>query len=76
MAIASAIGVPFAVLVSSGALIGSYLEKRLQAGPWVTPTGIIAGAALAFWNLVRIVQHVQRTEDESDGGDDGDSTAK
>jgi F0F1-type ATP synthase assembly protein I len=69
MAVASAIGVPLAVLVSSGALIGRFLQQRFQAGPWVTALGVALGALLALLNVVRVLSYLQRREDEDQRGD-------
>lgn len=54
LGLALSIGVPFAVLVSCGALAGTYLDKRLGVGPWLTVAGVVLGAVGAFVNLVRV----------------------
>ena len=60
MGLAASIGVPFGVLVSSGALAGMHLDERWKTGPWLTLAGIILGAVAAFVNLVRVVGLWQR----------------
>ena len=54
LGLAVSIGVPFGVLVSSGALGGMYLDKRWNTTPWLTVAGVVLGAVAAFINLVRV----------------------
>jgi len=61
-ALASSIGVPFAVLVSCGAFAGLKLDKRLGTAPWLLLAGIVLGAVAAFVNLFRVVAWYQREE--------------
>jgi F0F1-type ATP synthase assembly protein I len=56
MAMAVSIGLPFAVLVSSGALAGTWLDRRYETAPWLTVSGAVVGTAGAFVNLVRVVK--------------------
>lgn len=72
MALASAIGVPFAVLVSSGALAGWALDNKLQSTPWFMLGGLVLGAVAAFVNLVRVVAWQQRRDSEAEQPDDGE----
>jgi F0F1-type ATP synthase assembly protein I len=57
---ALSIGLPFGVLVSSGALAGIWLDRRFDTAPWLTVTGVVVGAIGAFVNLVRVVTMWQR----------------
>ena len=68
LGLATSIGVPFAVLVSCGALAGAYLDKRFGLGPWLTVAGVVLGAACAFVNLVRVASLAGRS-----GGGNGES---
>jgi F0F1-type ATP synthase assembly protein I len=78
LGLATSIGVPFAVLVSSGALAGSALDRKLHATPWFTLGGVVLGTVLSIANLVRVVGHFQRLNDDDEpkrgggGGAPGD----
>ena len=73
MGLAVAIGVPFGVLVSSGALGGMWLDGRFGTKPWITVAGVVLGAVLAFVNLVRVVTRLAPDKDGSSSDDDGRS---
>ena len=67
------IGVPFAVLVSCGALVGAWLDKRQGTGPWLTLGGVVLGSILAFVSMLRVLALFERREGGEKGrGDDGD----
>ena len=65
LGLASGIGVPLVVLVSSGALAGHYLDGKLDRAPWFTIGGIVLGSVAALVNMVRVVNWYLRLEDDS-----------
>ena len=74
---AVSLGFPFGVLVSCGALAGTYLDKRWATGPWLTLLGILLGAIGAFVNMLRVVralnEHAIGDGDNSDNSNDDES---
>lgn len=43
------------VLIFAGFLGGSALDKRLNTGPWLMMLGLVIGAGLGIWYLMRVV---------------------
>jgi F0F1-type ATP synthase assembly protein I len=73
LGLATSIGVPFAVLVSCGALAGTFLDRHWGVSPWLTVTGVVLGAVGAFANLVRVASLAGRSRG---GDDDADSAPR
>jgi len=70
MGLALSIGMPFGLLVSSGALAGYWLDGRFGTRPWLTLSGIVLGSAAAVLNMLRVLAWWERQ-----GGDDPPSGA-
>ena len=71
-ALATSIGVPFALLVSCGALGGAWLDKRHGTGPWMTLGGVVLASVLAFANMLRVLGVMERDAGQGDMGSDRD----
>jgi ATP synthase protein I len=69
---ATSIGVPLAVLVSSGALGGAWLDKKWGTAPWAMLVGILLGVIAAFVNMVQVALRMSRSAGSA--GEDGDET--
>ena len=52
----SHLGVQFVIILIAFALGGAWLDKRLSAKGLVTLAGILAGAAIGFYVMVREIQ--------------------
>lgn len=59
---AVSIGLPFGVLVSSGAFAGHYLDSKWSTAPWLTLSGLGLGAVAAFANMFRILAWWRRND--------------
>ena len=70
LVLASSIGVPFGVLVSSGALAGTWLDKRWGTGPWMVLSGVVLGAVAAFVNMIQVALRFGR-DSAPEGGTQG-----
>ena len=55
MALVSSIGVSFVVLACFGALVGQYLDRKLETSPWMLVLGLVAGMGTGFLNMVRMI---------------------
>ena len=47
------IGIQFAVILVAFALAGIWLDKKLGTSPWLLLVGVLGGAGLGFWTMVR-----------------------
>ena len=50
-----AVGFQLAATVIGGLLAGSWLDKKIGTGPWLTIAGIVIGSIGGFYNLIRIL---------------------
>lgn len=60
--IAFSIGGPFAVLVSSGALGGWFLDRKFGSWPWLSLVGSVLGLGASLVNALRVSSVMERTE--------------
>jgi F0F1-type ATP synthase assembly protein I len=47
------IGIQFAVTLLICIFAGQWLDRRLGTGPWLLLVGMMVGAAVGFWSLMR-----------------------
>ncbi len=45
-------------------LTGWYLDKKLETTPYLLVAGLFFGAAVGFYNLIRILHQMQKNADE------------
>jgi ATP synthase protein I len=57
---AFSIGTPMAVLVSSGAFAGHWLDSKWGTEPWLTLSGVVLGSVAGFVNMFRVLKWWQR----------------
>jgi F0F1-type ATP synthase assembly protein I len=50
------IGIQFAVTLLVCIFAGQWLDGRLHTSPWLLLVGMIVGAAVGFWTLLRVTQ--------------------
>lgn len=50
-----AVGFQLAATVVGGLLLGSWLDKKIGTGPWLTIIGLVIGSIGGFYNLIRIL---------------------
>ena len=49
------IGLQFALTLVVFALVGIWLDKKLGSSPWLLLIGVLGGAGLGFWSMIRKV---------------------
>jgi ATP synthase protein I len=52
----------FSSNILGGILVGYLLDRWLKTGPWMVLTGIILGLTSAIIGLVRILNHLNRSD--------------
>ncbi|HIE12482.1 MAG TPA: AtpZ/AtpI family protein [Desulfotomaculum sp.] len=63
-ALASTIAVQFAVSVFIGALLGSFLDKRLGTDPWLMLGGLLMGIVAGMVGAYRMVSNVLNNKEK------------
>lgn len=58
MALASSIGINFAVSTLLGYYGGSWLDGKLGTAPWLMVVGIMAGVAAGTWGTIHLVTSI------------------
>lgn len=52
----STVGIQLVLLVVGGMGIGQWGDNKLGSSPWLMITGILAGALIGFYNIIRLIQ--------------------
>ncbi len=61
-----AVGLEVVLSVAVGLVAGSWLDKRLGTGPWLTIVGVVYGVAAAARALYRAARQATREAEELD----------
>jgi len=62
MALASQVGVFFAVAIVIGWAFGQWLDRKLGTTPWLTALFVLLGAAAGFLELFRVAAELSKDE--------------
>ncbi|HBF12460.1 MAG TPA: hypothetical protein DDW49_03575 [Deltaproteobacteria bacterium] len=52
----SAVGIQMVVSVVLGLYAGKWLDSRWNTEPWLMVAGVVLGAVLGFYNLIRLLR--------------------
>ena len=54
------LGLQFVVTILVCLFVGQWLDRRLGTTPWLLVTGVMLGAALGFWNMLRVARAAEK----------------
>lgn len=54
------LGLQFVVTILVCLFVGQWLDRKLGTTPWLLVTGVMAGAALGLWNMVRVARAAEK----------------
>ena len=55
------LGVQFVVTILVCLFIGQWLDRKLGTTPWLLLVGVMLGAALGFWMMLRVAKAAEKT---------------
>lgn len=56
------LGIQFVITVMVFLFLGQWLDRRLGTTPWLLLLGVLLGAALGMWNMVRAARQAEKDE--------------
>jgi F0F1-type ATP synthase assembly protein I len=56
------VGVQFAVTILVCLFIGQWLDRKLGTTPWLLLSGVLLGAALGIWMMLRMARDAERKD--------------
>lgn len=56
------LGIQFVITVMAFLFLGQWLDRRLGTIPWLLLLGVLLGAALGMWNMVRAARQAENDE--------------
>ena len=56
------LGVQFVVTILIFLFIGQWLDRKLGTTPWMLLTGVLLGAALGFWMMLRVAKEAEKKD--------------
>ena len=62
MAYASSIGIAMVLAIFGGLFLGTWLDRKLGTGPYLTLLLLLTGIAAGFWNLYVLVTRYFKDE--------------
>ena len=54
------LGVQFVVTILVFLFIGQWLDRKLGTTPWLLLAGVLLGAALGFWMMLRVAKEAEQ----------------
>jgi ATP synthase protein I len=58
------LGIFFGVAITIGYLVGSWLDRKFGAEPWLTIVWILVGVAAGFRELIRVSRQYQKEQEK------------
>ena len=54
------LGVQFVVTILVCLFVGQWLDRKLGTTPWLLLAGVLLGAALGFWTMLRVAKQAEK----------------